>query len=194
MRKGFPPILMRSYSLIPSLSLNVPKLRVHDVGSFEASFVPQLRDFDRLDERFRISRDVWDQLPDYRDYGFAVFKLKRSRSLWFWDLPRRVHPMAFEFPQRNPNRLYFPTVHVHDQTLHPDARFDHALYYQSPQPIHDMRDGWHRSGKPASEFVDASRTCGIVASDEYCWRLVLRGRRENKDCWVGMDGSVPRAA
>src|SRR5690348_8482874 len=55
--------------------LDAPKLKVHDVGDYEASFVPSLDAFDRLDERFRIPRHVWAQIPAYTDYGFAVFKL-----------------------------------------------------------------------------------------------------------------------
>jgi hypothetical protein len=41
MRRGFPPRMtyLRSRGARP-LSLDAPKLRVHDVGDFEASFVP----------------------------------------------------------------------------------------------------------------------------------------------------------
>lgn len=53
-----------------------PTLEVHSVGDFEASYVPTLDDFDRLDERFKLPRQTWDQVPQYGDYGFAVFKLK----------------------------------------------------------------------------------------------------------------------
>jgi hypothetical protein len=187
MAKGFPPS-MRAMSLGLPLTFPAPKLRVHDVGSFEASFVPQLDDFDRLDARFRIPRDVWDRIPEYRDYGFAVFKLKRS-SLWGHAWPRRVHPMAFEFPQRHVNRLYFPTVHIHDQAFHADAHFDHALYYQSAQPADDDLWPGQRSATPASEFVDLERARGIVASNEHCWRVILRGRLENKDYWLRSDGA-----
>src|SRR5262245_54638458 len=38
-----------------------PKLVVHNVGAFEASYVPGPSDFDRLDERFRMPTDVWDK-------------------------------------------------------------------------------------------------------------------------------------
>src|SRR5262245_51715514 len=38
-------------------------LVVHEVGDFEASFVPAVHDFERLDPRFRIPRTVWDELP-----------------------------------------------------------------------------------------------------------------------------------
>src|SRR2546427_6046873 len=50
-------------------------LKVLQVGSFEASFVPTTTDFSRLDERFRLPENVWGKLPAYKAYGFAVFKL-----------------------------------------------------------------------------------------------------------------------
>ena len=118
-----------------------PMLQVHDVGSFEASFVPRLEDFDRLDERFRIPHDVWDRLPVYHDFGFAVFRLKGTGFPTKVDLDLsvtadRVHPMAFEFPRRDLDLLYFPTLHVHDRKVHADADFDHVLYCQ-PGPRMD---------------------------------------------------------
>lgn len=113
----------------PTLGLAERSLEVHDVGSFEASFVPTLADFTRLDERFRLGGDVWAQLPGYADYGFAVFRLKAGA--------RSVHPMAFEFPTRAPAELFFPTVHVHDGKVHPTAQFEHILYCQSASPFRE---------------------------------------------------------
>src|SRR5207248_7445223 len=95
-------------------------LNVVDVGSFEASFVPTIPDFERLDERFRLPTGTWDQLPQYKQYGFTVFKLKPGAKV--------IHPMAFEFPRAAPARLFFPTVHIHDGKVHDTATFDHALY------------------------------------------------------------------
>jgi len=116
MRSGFPVNEVHSRSRSVALySFSAPELRVHDVGKFEASFVPRIDDFDRLNERFHIPRDVWDTLPLYRDYGFAVFKLKGRRLRRIPGFLRRlfgggssngqaepyqVHPMAFEFPMR----------------------------------------------------------------------------------------------
>ena len=37
------------------------------VGAFEASFVPSMDDFNRLDPRFRISQEVWKQCPEPMD-------------------------------------------------------------------------------------------------------------------------------
>ena len=76
MELGFPPPPRAPEDDTLEDLMAAPMLQVHDVGSFEASFVPRLEDFDRLDERFRIPHDVWDRLPVYHDFGFAVFRLK----------------------------------------------------------------------------------------------------------------------
>src|SRR4051812_31559195 len=80
-----------------------PKLKVVEVGSFVPSFAPTVKDFARLDEQFKLSDGTWDKLPQYKDYGFAVFKLKKGEH--------KVHPMAFEFPRADARKLFFPTVH-----------------------------------------------------------------------------------
>lgn len=49
---------------------------MHDVGDFIASFAPSPADLDRLDERFRITPELFAARPAYRDWGFAVFQLK----------------------------------------------------------------------------------------------------------------------
>ena len=84
-----------------------PPLIVHEVGAYDASFVPTVSDFGRLDERFRMPERLWTLLPDYQDFGFGVqawvgtqparapdgVKLGSGRS-------QRAHPMAFTFPTR----------------------------------------------------------------------------------------------
>src|ERR1700722_18340848 len=135
--RGFPPP-----GIYKSLSDGVPgqglrsaaKLEVYQVGDFEASFVPTVKDFDRLDNRFRLPAGTWKQLRDYHDYGFAVFKLKSGKV--------KVHPMAFSFPRRDTRILFFPTVHVHDGKVHDKAHFDHMLYCQ-PSGASQLRlDQW----------------------------------------------------
>jgi hypothetical protein len=126
MERAFPRrellLLGKSVAMAATGVERVP-LVVYEVGHFDASFVPSLKDFDRLDPRFRIPHTVWDELPAYQHYGFAVFKLKASTrgvsgdsSLAPEGPTRKVHPMAFECPRRQPGLLYFPTVHVHDRT------------------------------------------------------------------------------
>jgi hypothetical protein len=80
--------------------------RVIAGGVLDASFVPALSDFERLDSRIRLRDSVWKQLPMDCDCGFAVFQLRAGNS--------RIHPMASSFKTRSPRALFFPTAHVHD--------------------------------------------------------------------------------
>jgi hypothetical protein len=170
------------------------RLRVHPVGLFEASFVPSLGDFDRLDERFRLSPDVWNKVPRYRDYGFAVFKLKRPGGVLGWlRRTRTIHPMALEFPRRDPGALFFPTVHVHDGELHPEAVFDHALYCQ-PDPHLELLLDWQRSDGPLGRAVDAGKTAGVVLGDAYGYRRSITGQGPNSDIALDEPGLRAGAA
>lgn len=176
--KGFPPPqAMRSFS-------PPGKLAVQKVGSFVASFVPTPAEFARLDPRFRLPEGVFDRLPQYRDYGFAVFQLH--------DVSARIHPMAFSFARRNPRELFFPTVHVHDGRVHGKARFDHALYLQLPEPFYPpelslsggdpiAKRGWAPTWLPASKFMDLSRAEGLIDGSAPVRVRRLAGKLANED-------------
>ncbi len=176
MSKGFPSRGGRS--LGGTKSKGPPpaaaKIKVVEVGAFEASFVPQVKDFARLDERFRLPASTWDGLPTYKDYGFAVFKLKKGET--------KVHPMAFEFPRADKKRLFFPTVHIHDGKVHDSATFDHVLYCQVGAGEDVL--AWVESPSLAGNFVEVSKTAGIVLKDAHMYQRVIRGQRTNKDVWV----------
>ncbi len=148
-------------------------LKVVEVGDFEASFVPAVKDFSRLDARFRLPEGTWEKLPSYKDYGFAVFKLKKGA--------KTVHPMAFSFPRANPKQLFFPTVHVHDGQVHPRAKFDHSLYCQSregePLPIME----WRESALPAARFMTIEKCQGLVDAERHGYLKVIRGEQPNQD-------------
>ncbi len=180
LHRGFPEppaANVRSHGLSLGIGAAKPALAVVEVGSFEASFVPTIDDFSRLDERFRLPADVWNALPQYKSFGFAVFKLKSGE--------KRIHPMAFEFPRANRKQLFFPTVHIHDGKVHDKADFDHALYCQENE--HEtlgLLHGWRESPKLAREFVDTDKTKGIVDPDRHCHLLRLRGDLINQDTLV----------
>jgi hypothetical protein len=157
----------------PAAGKAASPLAVVDVGEFEASFVPTVADFSRLDERFRLPATAWDALPAYQDHGFAVFKLKKGA--------KTIHPMAFEFPRRDPKRLFFPTVHIHDGAVHATAKFDHSLYLQK-------RDGegtdvlaWRESEKLAASFMKAGKDDGIVDGKRHVYLREIRGTQKNED-------------
>ncbi len=198
--KGYPQLfdeLARAFPELPSFSLSRSKgvsaaaaaapLEVHEVGDFVASFVPTIADFARLDPRFVIAKDVWDKIPEYRDYGFAVFQLKQ--------LAGAPHPMAFEFDTRLDGALFFPTVHIHDGTVHATDEFDHALYLQSPvldarvaayagPDAVDRDTGYVRSQSAARDFADAGRSAGLLDPDLLLHKTTLRGAHPNRDTFV----------
>jgi len=182
-----------------------PKLQVHEVGDFEASYVPTMDDWDRLDERFRIPPSIFDALPAYRDFGFAVFKLKvtgrESESGLFPEKPatKTIHPMAFEFPRADPDRLFFPTVHVHDGQFHATAEFDHTLYCQvKPSGLSGWKrplgwlgwqgpsrlSGWKRSGEPARSFLNVSKANEVIKPELFCYKKDIQGEHKNEDILV----------
>jgi hypothetical protein len=183
-------------------------LAVHDVGDFEASFVPSRADFDRLDPRFRLPGKVWDALTGYRDWGYCVFKLKvvtppsapapappppapgfLERALGLFSRSassparaaspsRDYHPMAFEFPLRDPSLLFFPTVHVHDGAVHETARFDHSLYCQSA----NLDADWERSPSPAGDVTGKARAW--IDPNAHLHRRRMSGELPNHDVFV----------
>ncbi len=185
------------------------QLTVHDVGDFDASFVPARADFSRLDPRFRLSDAALHALPVGEDWGFAVFKLKHTKATpapsppprrGLFDRllgrtpepmpplaaqPKRVHPMAFRFPRRDPGRIFLPTVHVHDGKVHEVASFDHELFVQQrAEPVSAEAPTWLAQEKSVSAVVDISRTAGLLVADEAVWKATLRGRLPNQDTWV----------
>jgi hypothetical protein len=156
-----------------TLSAASRKLEVQQVGDFEASFVPAVNDFSRLDERFRLPEGTWKDLPAYKDYGFAVFKLKPGAM--------RVHPMAFSFQRQDPHKLFFPTVHIHDGAVHPTAHFDHALYCQPSEEGRPEVMAWRESSGFPRSFMKPDKTRQIVLSDQHCYKKEMREEFANAD-------------
>jgi hypothetical protein len=176
MRKGFPtppPPRAKSDKEPAAGGLG---LAVVEVGDFVASFVPAVKDFSRLDEQFRLPEGVWDKLPQYKDFGFAVFKLKKPEKG-----QSKVHPMAFEFPRADKKVLFFPTVHIHDGKVSDKAKFDHSLFCQtSGEP--PLR--WDESEGLAESFVKVKEAEGIVDGNAHVYRKQMRGNFDNKDVLV----------
>jgi len=174
LNKGFPP--PPPLSAVGSSATKAKPLPVVEVGSFEASFVPSVKDFDRLDERFRLPSEVWGKLPLYKDYGFTVFKLKKGA--------KTIHPMAFEFPRRKPERLFFPTVHIHDGKVHDTAMFDHLLFCQRSETETDPILKWEESTQPARFFMKVDKSQGLLDPDGHCYMRGIRGRQKNEDIFI----------
>jgi hypothetical protein len=150
-----------------------PFLEVKQVGSYEASFVPTVKDFERLDPRFRLPAGTWSALPAYADHGFAVFKLRVGE--------RVGHPMAFSFPTRQPETLFFPTVHIHDGKVHPEEEFDHQLYCQVARTGLFAMTEWQESERLAAAFTKPEKAEQLIVADAHVYRRALVGKIKNED-------------
>ncbi|MCB1207757.1 MAG: hypothetical protein KDK97_00455 [Verrucomicrobiales bacterium] len=164
------------FGVAPPRSM-APKLKVVSVGAYDASFVPTIKDFSRLDERFRLPEGVWDQLPGYSDFGFAVFKLKAGHG--------KVHPMAFAFPSATPKKLFFPTLHIHDGKVHDKEAFDHVLYFQGDR-AEAAHGGWVESPALAVTKVKCGLTHDMVRPERHVYRQTMRGTFQNGDVVVAL--------
>jgi len=175
--KGFPqPLLRKSFSKEPAVAAG-GMLEVKQVGAYEASFVPTVKDFERLDARFRLPTDAWKALPQYADHGFAVFKLRSGEH--------KVHPMAFTFPTRHPDKLFFPTVHIHDGQVHPEEDFDHALYCQVYRAGLFSMTRWEESAGLAKSFVKSEAAKQLIDPEGHVYRRRLTGKMKNEDIILG---------
>ncbi len=86
--------------------------------------------------------------------------------------------MAFSFPTRDAKKNFFPTVHVHDGKVHPEAKFDHKLYCQAAIPLK-----WEESLELTSGNVELEKAQGIFVANEKCYRQALRGIGKNADVY-----------
>lgn len=177
--EGFPEMFDELNRIFypPSRSFHAPapqgfRLAVHVVGDFIASFVPSLADFSRLDPQFRMPAGTLDRIPAIADWGFAVFQLHATKGA------SKPHPMAFEFLSRDPKRLFFPTLHVHDGAVHADAEFDHVIYAQGV----DRLGAFMHSGHELGPLV-ARRAGGILDGTAKISRRDVRGTLPNQDLW-----------
>lgn len=177
LRSGFPRPKALGRAAVASNALESGTLKVEKVGSFEASFVPTAADFDRLDPRFSIRKEIWDKIPLYADYGFAVFKLRKGKH--------EAHPMAFTFPTRHADKLFFPTVHIHDGEVHEKEDFDHELYCQVNRTGLFALTRWEESPSPAGSFTTPEKSKQLLIKDKHVYRREMRGQLDNEDVLLG---------
>lgn len=162
----------RSMTLGFSKGVSRSLLKVHDVGNFKATFVPTLSDFDRVDKQFKFDSKVWDNLPQYADWSFVVFKLKAGTST--------VHPMVFKFPSRFTDRVYFPTMHIHDGEIHAVEMFNHKLYYQ-PEWI---KTGDVQLNGCKTATTGFSNYSGVLKERFPILQKEVNGVHNNEDHWI----------
>lgn len=164
-------------------------LKAHDVGDFIASYAPNRASMLRLDAQFRLAHNIWNSLPDYSNFGFAVFQIKPGQE------SKKIHPMAYTYPAENPEELFFPTVHVHDgSNVEAQSSFDHKLYTQaSPnfQFVHSTPASWEASKPYPESVVDMEKAQGLLRPAAQVIRRKIYGTYPNADyVLVAKDGTA----
>ena len=188
--EGFPYTRPISIGCSAASIASKSALKIFEVGNYIASFVPSLADFDRLDTKFKLPNEIWERIPAYENFGFAVFQLAAG-SL-------KPHPMAFEFQTEN-DELFFPTIHIHDGEIHKLEKFDHALYMQHAgldsiaygyqnSDVEDRSTGLVRSKHKASQFSDVDRAAGLLDGNLLLHRKIVRGKFPNVDTFFRPPG------
>ena len=174
----FEALFPKVYRASASRGITRRKLKVETVGAFEASFVPSQAEFDRLDERFRLPGRVWKCLSKYDGRGFAVFQIAAGTK-------KRVHPLGLSFRPMYTDFLFFPTVHVHDESVPPKEQFDHTLYGQIPRGWRPPNQ-WERSqSKPETD-----RLPDFVLRSQPVFQKHLVGELPNQDHWLTSTGKI----
>jgi hypothetical protein len=189
---AFPPLrtwsdLLPKSSVTPTDARVDVKLEVHDLGTAIASYVPSQKDFDRIDPMFRIAPEIWKQIPQYEDFGFAVIQLK--------SLEAELLPLVMRFPSRDPKKIFFPTLHIHDGQVHPTEQFDHWLYTQEPlfdrycgqylgENAVDPTTSWIRSAQPIAKTIRSKSYGESIEPRLLVHRQRLAGELPNEDHWL----------
>ncbi len=187
LQRGFPTVRPLFSKALPTSRAAVEDsapLKVHKVGSFVASFVPTVDDFDRLDPQFVIPKETWGQVSGYEGYGYAVFQLDEEAG--------KTHPMAMEFETTLKQKVFFPTLHIHDGEVHSHESFDHYLFlqhagfdsvvgaYDGPK-TEDSKTRMVRSKLDAGAFTKADKSNGLIVPELLLHRKRLRGMLRNED-------------
>ena len=107
-------------------------LPIYKVGSYQASIVPNLDEFDRLDfHTFKVDPNLYSFLDvHYRkgNFGFIVCSLMAGDHTY--------HPFAYTHGMHKSGRLFIPTMHYHPGHTHETGDWDHLIYSPSTT-LHD---------------------------------------------------------
>eukprot|EP00039_Didymoeca_costata_P026407 m.15865 g.15865 ORF g.15865 m.15865 type:complete len:276 (-) comp5514_c0_seq1:88-915(-) len=103
----FPPLRKRMKTKAPAKKCSA-KLKVVQVGSYKASIVPSVDDFERLrTDVFTVDPTVFKFLSAKypSKYGFVVCQLDQDRD---------YHPFGYVSAKLEDGRMFIPTMHYHE--------------------------------------------------------------------------------
>ena len=178
-----PPQLYATRSLAASLDhYERPPLPVFNVGSYIASIVPSVLDFDRLNPRhFPVPVDLHNVLRHQYDneFGFICCRLKRGNHSY--------HPFAYSHSKHSGGLMFLPTFHYHphgsSSVRHFDADWDHVIYTVGTDLDSTRQDNYRF--QPSNEFKIYKLPEDVRWISKYRMsRWTKSGSGKNKDIWI----------
>jgi hypothetical protein len=159
-----------------------PPLPVYNVGSYVASIVPSVSDFDRLNPRhFPVSSDLRQILGRQYDseFGFICCRLKSGNHTY--------HPFAYSHDRHTSRLLFIPTFHYHPHDVgsvrHVDADWDHVIYTVGTDFDSTYMDNYRFS--PSVDFKIHKLPVDVRWIRKYKMsRWTKTGSGKNRDIWV----------
>lgn len=135
LKNSFQPLLFKQKkSRTPSFSTNTESIKVHDVGSYQASIVESLDDIKNLDPTVfqtndEVTKFLTEKYSEQKNIGFVFCKLKAGDVTY--------HPFGYSHDALKIGYLFVPTMHYHinenllfnketDNDIADD--WDHAIY------------------------------------------------------------------
>jgi hypothetical protein len=159
-----------------------PTLAVHSVGSYSASIVPTVDDFDRLDTtQFTLPHDLEAILRTTYDsqFGFIVCKLKQGKHSY--------HPFAYTHAKHSSNLLFIPTLHYHPHghgsSTTIEADWDHCIYSVGTDLDTTSSDEYIFSPKDSINYAKLPREI-LWMHNQRLKRWTKYGSGKNRDLWI----------
>jgi len=146
--------------------------RFVEAAPYDTLYLPSMDDFGLIDNEFQLSSQLVGAFSPYRDYGFAVLKLRAAANA-------RLRSIAFSFPTRDTSHLYFPTFQYRDGTVHNTVMFDVTLYAQNAE-----KSAWDGTAVEAGDFMSMDDGAEVISVERTVQRRVLYGEKANEDIWL----------
>jgi hypothetical protein len=164
----------RSFSLEGDmyLSKGEGRLKVHEVGSYQASIANNLNDLNRLDRSlFYVDDEVimflTNTYKSYANIGFVICRLKQGNH--------EYHPFAYSHDIHSSNKLFIPTKHYHKTSSFEGSFGLFGDFMPITSNSHDMiSDDWDHEiyvmndkiTRVANDLKGTARTTSHLAIDK----------------------------
>lgn len=176
------PYASLSHSRSLSASYDSAPLPVHHVGSYLASIVPSIQDFERLNQEYFDIPDDLERLLGRQynsEFGFIVCRLKKGNHTY--------HPFAYMHQKHSCGLLFLPTLHYHPHDRrgmkHIEADWDHLIYTVGTDYDSTSLDGYRYSPKGTIQYEKLPSEIRWTAKNRMCRRRIY-GEKKNEDVWL----------